>query len=317
MKPLYIKFRSIIIAALLLVIVQVNAQQERHYTQFFSNKISLNPAYAGEDEIGSITAIYRNQWLKFDGAPTSQLITLNTPIFNPKVGFGLGIQHSTIGIFENWEGFMAYSYDLINRPKYSVRLGIQGSIRNYRIDNTKVVVTDPQDPSYVDIEPSTYKGNFGFGLYLNLNKFYFGFSSPRFYGNSIGFNNASDFTAKEIAHYYIMTGLTLPISSDIDVQTNVLGKFVTGAPFDMDVNVNVIFNKTFTIGGGYRIGGDKFGDSGSLNIQYLFNRLIGIGLAYDYTISNIRDVSSGTIEALVRVNFNNNKDNLHNPRFFF
>lgn len=319
MNPVNIISRSLLIISFLLIFVSVQAQQERQFSQFFSNKLSINPAYAGEDRIGSITAIYRNQWLKFEGAPISQLITLNTPLFTPKVGFGLGLYHSTIGIFETWEASMAYSYDLINRPKHSLRIGIQGSIRNFKIDvnSPLLYLIDPNDPSLTNVEPSKYYGNVGMGIYLNINRFYIGLSTPRFFANTIGFNSISDLTAKEVSHYYLMTGLTLPISSDIDVQTNVLGKYVSGAPLVMDINANLIFNQAFTVGVGYRTGGDDYGDSVDFNVQYLFNKLVGIGVAYDYTLSRIRSVSSGTVEALVRINFNNNKDNLHNPRFFF
>lgn len=301
-----------------LVATRIEAQQERHYTQFFVNKMTLNPAYAGEDGIGSVTAIYRNQWLKFEGAPQSQLVTLNMP-FSSRVGFGLGVYHSQIGLFETWEASMAYSYDLINRNNKSLRIGIQGSIRNFNIDvnNPSIITTDPSDPSVINVDGAKYYGNFGMGLYLNINKFYFGVSTPRFYENVIGVNTITNLTAKEVAHYYLMTGLTIPASTNVDVQTNVLGKYVDGAPFNMDVNVNFIFFKALTLGAGYRTGGDKYGDAVEGIVQYLIGKKIGIGVAYDYPLSQISGVSPGSIEGLLRLNFSNNKNNLKNPRFFF
>jgi len=312
------KYREIIMILIVIGFInQVQAQQERHYTQFFANKLSLNPAYAGEDGIGAITAMYRNQWLKLEGAPVSQLITLNTPIFNPRVGFGLALAHSTIGLFETFDASMAYSYDLINRPNRSLRIGMQGAIRNFRTDFSKERIVNPNDPSIVNAVASQYNGNFGMGLHLSIDKFYFGISSPRILNNTIGFNDVAETTAQELAHIYLMTGLTIPLNRNIDVQTNILGKYVKGAPFDMDVNANLLFNETFTIGAGYRIGGDSFGDAISFITQYLIGKKIGIGFAYDYTLSDINNVANGSIEALVRYNFTNNKNNLHNPRFFF
>ncbi|MBL7830324.1 MAG: PorP/SprF family type IX secretion system membrane protein [Saprospiraceae bacterium] len=318
MMTKYIKI-GIITVVCQLILSATYAQQERHYTQFFVNKMSLNPAYAGEDEIGSITAIYRNQWLGFEGAPQSQLVTLNTPLFSSRVGFGLGVFHSKIGLFETWDASMAYSYDLINRNNRSLRIGIQGSIRNFNIDinNPTIVTTDPSDPSLINVDGAKYYGNFGMGLYLNVNKFYFGISSPRFFSNTIGVNTTTNITAKEVPHVYLMTGLTLPAAQNIDVQTNVLGKYVDGAPFNMDVNVNLIFSKALTLGAGYRTGGDKYGDAIEGIVQYLFSKKIGIGVAYDYSLSEISNVASGSIEGLLRINFTNNKNNLKNPRFFF
>jgi hypothetical protein len=95
------------------------------------------------------------------------------------------------------------------------------------------------------------------GALSKCNKFYFGISSPRFFSNTIGVNTTTNITAKEVPHVYLMTGLTLPAAQNIDVQTNVLGKYVDGAPFNMDVNVNLIFSKALTLGAGYRTGGDN------------------------------------------------------------
>ena len=49
--------------------MQVQAQQDHQYTQFMYNKLLINPGYAGARGVPSVTGIYRNQWLGFDGAP--------------------------------------------------------------------------------------------------------------------------------------------------------------------------------------------------------------------------------------------------------
>ena len=43
------------------------AQQEAHYTQFMYNKQSLNPGFAGARRVASVMALYRNQWVGFNG----------------------------------------------------------------------------------------------------------------------------------------------------------------------------------------------------------------------------------------------------------
>ena len=47
---------------------QVQAQQDHRYTQFMYNKLMYNPAYAGARGVPSISAMYRQQWLGFEGA---------------------------------------------------------------------------------------------------------------------------------------------------------------------------------------------------------------------------------------------------------
>ena len=62
--------------------------------------------------MASLTAIYRNQWMGFDGAPISKLLSFNTPLGGKRVGFGLTVSNHTMGIMNSWYGNMAYSYQL-------------------------------------------------------------------------------------------------------------------------------------------------------------------------------------------------------------
>ena len=89
--------KAIIISLLFLLQYSVEGQQEQLYTQFMFNKMAMNPAYAGNDEMYSITAIHRNQWTGFDGAPETQLLSLNAPV-GRRVGLGLNVARNTIGI---------------------------------------------------------------------------------------------------------------------------------------------------------------------------------------------------------------------------
>ena len=91
------------------------AQQEHQYTQFMYNKLPINPAYSGARGVPSVTAIYRNQWMGFEGAPKSVLASFNSPFLTKRVGIGVTISHNQIGLDKDFAGSMAYSYDLIRR----------------------------------------------------------------------------------------------------------------------------------------------------------------------------------------------------------
>ncbi|HEY8934252.1 MAG TPA: type IX secretion system membrane protein PorP/SprF, partial [Cyclobacteriaceae bacterium] len=62
-------FKHLLIAGLLLGIVQSYAQQYPVFTQYYFNELVINPAYAGSHVQLSLTAMYRNQWVNFPGAP--------------------------------------------------------------------------------------------------------------------------------------------------------------------------------------------------------------------------------------------------------
>ncbi len=299
----------------------LHAQQESHYTQFMYNKLYWNPAFAGAEGFGSFVGIYRNQWMGFEGAPVSQLVSYNTPFFGQRVGFGVVLNHDNIGIMNKWNGALSYSYDLFNRPNAMLRIGFQGSAKYYQMDfaDPNLIISDPADPSIqYNMMTSDVYWNVGAGLYLSVNNFFFGVSAPGLIENVIGYNpNANVETAAEIRHFYAMTGFALPVSSDLTMKSSLLAKYVTNAPIDVDINLSFEFNKRFTTGLTYRVGGDGYGDSVDILLFGQLTRMFGLGLAYDYTLSDIMDSSGGSAEVLLRVDLVKGSDNLKNPRFFY
>ncbi|MEM1322848.1 MAG: type IX secretion system membrane protein PorP/SprF [Bacteroidota bacterium] len=306
------------VALLMLIMMPAHAQQEGQFTQFMNNRMALNPAFAGARGMGSLTAIYRNQWLGFDGAPENKLISFNAPFAGDRVGFGLTILNQTIGITDQWTGSMAYAYNIKINEETSVRFGLQGSMRYLGIDfaDPSVFVVDENDASFSDEMQDRYTGNFGVGVYLTFKDLYFGVSVPHMFPNEITFNNQNTFlVAQESPHYYLMTGAMLEMNENLHFRPSLLFKYVENAPFDMDVNLSMVFKYQFTIGASYRLGGDNAGEAISVNTMYQ-HRNIGIGLAYDYSLSDLRDHANGSLEVLVRYDFSKERDDIENPRFF-
>ena len=63
--------KSIFLTAFLTLVFVVHglAQQYPVFTQYYFNELVINPAYAGSQVQLSLTAMYRNQWVNFPGAP--------------------------------------------------------------------------------------------------------------------------------------------------------------------------------------------------------------------------------------------------------
>lgn len=52
-------------------IVDLQAQQDPHYTQYMYNMSVMNPAYAGSKDNLSMGLLYRKQWIEIEDAPTT------------------------------------------------------------------------------------------------------------------------------------------------------------------------------------------------------------------------------------------------------
>ena len=77
----------------------LSAQQDAMFTKYMFNSLVYNPAYAGYYDHMYISALYRNQWLGVDGAPTTQTLTLHTPLKNNRVGVGFHLLNQVLGRF--------------------------------------------------------------------------------------------------------------------------------------------------------------------------------------------------------------------------
>ncbi len=214
--------------ALLLIGAALYAQQEHHYTQFMYNKLLINPAYAGARGVPSLTAIYRNQWIGFKGAPKSALASFNSPFLSERVGVGITLSHQQIGLQRDFHMALAYSYDMVASDEFSFRIGIMASMRSLGIAFGDARPDVDGDPSLGDARINDFYGNVGAGIYGTVSdQFYFGFSVPRIYSNAIGYANGSAILiAKEYQHFYGTMGGIFPIADDINLMPAILLKYV-------------------------------------------------------------------------------------------
>ncbi len=297
------------------------AQQQSQYTQFMYNQLTINPAYAGSRGVPSLMALYRNQWMGFEGAPKTQLVGFNAPLFGDRVGFGLTVSNHNIGVMNSWYGAMAYSYHIPISETASFRLGLQGNMRSLGLDFTdpSVVIRQEGDGSILENQTiSNFSGNFGAGIYLTVKNFYFGLSAPYIFPTEFGINKDQNILeiAKETPHFYGMVGTMIKAGSKFHLKPAALVKYVQNAPLDLDLNLSFVYDLRLTAGISYRMGGDGAGDSVDLLAMYQINN-IGFGLAYDYNLSQLNNYNNGSIEALIRFDFIKEQADMANPRFFF
>lgn len=308
------------IAIVLVFAIPSMGQQEAQYTNFMYNQQLFNPAYVGSRNTASFTGLHRNQWLGFDGAPTSSLLSFQTPIMKKRAGVGGTISRYEIGISYAWYGSAAYSYNLRITQELDLRLGMHASLhyRGYEFGSEKVVTVSQNDPSLGDGGfQSRYNANVGMGMYLTYkDMFYFGASAPQLYPSDLSFNDVSMNTAEFSPHRYFTLGAAIPVTNELELMPNMLMKWVDHAPLDLDVNFSLRYLKKFTGGLTYRAGGNKSGESIDLLMFFQFGPKIGAGISYDMTLSDIRNYQSGSMELLVRYDLRDEKGNLENPRYF-
>jgi type IX secretion system PorP/SprF family membrane protein len=304
----------------LLLGLSLSAQQEPHYTNFMYNQQLYNPAYVGSRNTPSFAALHRSQWIGFEGAPYSEVLSFQTPIMRQRAGVGGTISRYAIGISYAWFGSVAYSYNLRLTENLNLRLGMQATLEYLGINfnDSKVVTVSQFDPSLNENEfKDNYIGNVGVGAYLTYkNMFYLGVSAPQLYPNDVGLNDLARLTAKQAPHRYVNVGAIIPVSEQLDLMPNFMVKWVGQAPIDFDLNFSIRYLQKITVGVTARTGGDNLVESMDGLLLFQVTPKFGIGLGYDYTVSEIKQYQSGTVELMMRYDLRDEKGDLENPRYF-
>ena len=301
----------------------LSAQQDEQFTQFMYHKLGFNPAYAGMQESPMFTALVRQQWIGLEGAPQSQLLTFNMPLTASGIGLGGHVSRHTIGATERLTGELSYAYRFKLGRGGRMGIGLSTSVRYFKVNFDETEATQPAsgDPAIPTGVQSKYVPNFGAGIYYSNQKFYLGFSAPRLLTNNIDFADESSVISKEIPHYYLMGGVLIQAGDKLQIQPQFLLKYVEGAPFDADANVNLILSETVYVGVSYRLGGSNgisIGESGALLLGMQFSDHFMFGMAFDFTLSELKAHTSGSMEGVLRYSLGGRSrgDEILSPRFF-
>jgi type IX secretion system PorP/SprF family membrane protein len=157
---------NLIILVLILSISTSYAQQDAQFTQYMYNTININPAYAGSRDVMSIFALHRTQWVGLDGAPTTNTVSINTPVTGSNVGLGLSIINDKIGPSDENNIAIDFSYTIYTSDTYKLAFGLKASANLLNIDFSKLNQYDKNDYVFDINVDNKLSPNIGAGFYL-------------------------------------------------------------------------------------------------------------------------------------------------------
>jgi len=291
----------------------LRAQQDAQYTQYMYNTVSVNPAYAGSRGNLSIAALHRSQWLGLEGAPKTQTLNLHSPIGYRGVGLGLSIVNDQIGPTSETYFDADFSYTIQLAAEKRLSFGLKGSVHLLDIRFSELT-TDPNNPDATlqdDIQ-NRLSPNVGAGVYYHTETFYAGLSVPRFL-ETTHFEESSLSTAKEQMNFYFITGYVWDFHPLWKFKPTLLSKLTLGAPLQVDVSANFMYNEKFIMGAAYR-----WDAAVSAMVGFNISPAFLIGLAYDRETTELGGAifNDGSFEVILRYDFVRMVGNIKSPRFF-
>lgn len=284
------------------------AQQDAQFTQYMYNTINVNPAYAGSRDVMSAFVLHRAQWIGIEGAPVTNIISINAPIKGSDMGLGVSLINDKLGPMQESIFSADLSYTIKTSETFKLSFGVKATANLFNLDATKL---NPEIANDINLQNyNKFTPNIGAGFYLHSNKGYLGFSVPNFIESQYYNDNEVAINKKKI-NYYLIAGYVFNMSDAVKFKPALLTKMVKGAPLQVDLSGNFLINEKFTAGIAYRLSAAM---SALIGFQATDSWYIGYG--YDMETTKLANYNSGTHEIFLRYELFKKYDQVISPRFF-
>ncbi len=250
--------------------------------------------------------VNRQIYQGFEGNPRGNMFGIHTPTKNGKVALGASFENKSYPGYSNTGFYTHYAYRMwLGGVRLS--LGLRAGLYNYSLDYSLLDLQDPTDPTFVS--DKGWAPNFGTGAYLYSDNFFLGISVPYLLNLPDGTETIKFDPA---AYRYLLTaGYLFDISSGFKLKATTMAELSRNG-VDIQGGLNyILMNDKLWLGTLYRTTSKTL--TSILEIQ--ITSPVRIGIAYDYSFTNLSKVSNGSFEFLLRYELNF-ESNVTSPVFF-
>lgn len=316
--------------ALLCLVANGFSQQDPQFTNFNFNRTFFNPAHTGVKRALCFTALARNQWSGFDGAPKTATLTGEYWMENISSGIGGSVMIDELGFEKNMSYRLNYAFHLTDIAKGNLSFGIDAGFTSKILGPTgsQSWVSSSSWQNDPSIPPQIKKTSpdFGAGIWYQHSKFWAGASASHIGTPTMNQGNTVIISVPPIVHnriyqvarhYWLTAGVNVQKRNWLVQPSFLVKSDATITSFD--VNCIATYNNAFWFGASYRFqdavcpqlgftwksGGDKT-KPGNEEIPARDPRFRKkevatwkIGFAYDYSTSKLNDYNNGTFEVFL------------------
>ena len=277
------------------------AQQYPLFTNYLLNQYAFNPATTGLIQSTQVNLYYRKQWAEFPGAPITRIAALRTRLQSVPFGLGGYFFNDEAGALRRSGGTGLISYTQQVGANTAISVGFAGGYHQIRLmDNFTAV--DDNDQLIQAARTGAWVPDFNAGLHVQSGNFYLGFSVPQIFGPRPRFESGSGLNRLE-SHYYLISGYDWVLTSQLRIEPSVMVKMVGDNRIQAEGALRAMFLNRFWVGGLYRQE-----DAVAAMAGFSAGTLLEAAYSYDFTSSDLRNVSSGTHEVSLVFKWGRNND---------
>lgn len=283
------------------------AQQLPMYSQYLSNDFILNPAIAGSKPYFPIQVNSRTQWSGLGTiAPKTNTLSYHMPVAYDAIGIGAIVMQDETGPYSQIGVTLSFAYhiQLDEDDVTRLSLGLSGLITQHTLNQDDLIFHNP-DPefqgSYSKMVPDA-----SFGAYLYSKNFSLSASAHQLFESTFKESVQDIFgDNSQVRHYFAHASYRIDIHSDLAIEPSLLVKSTEVSPTQLDVNTRVIIDNNYWAGLSLR-SSESLVVLAGLNMGSLF-----LSYSYDYGISSLSTVASGSHEFSLGFNINNKRKRRH------
>lgn len=287
------------------------AQHSPLVSHYMLNGLVINPAYTGSREVFTANAMYRNQWVGFDGAPVTQVLSAHTPLKNKRLALGFMLNNEQIGV-SNYTGISGNFAYRIPMDNATLSFGLSGGIQVLSARYSELSTDQQNDQVFASDIRSNLQPDFGAGVYLKSKKYFVGLSIPSLMSRQYNITNEQVNMQSQPGDYNFILhgGYLFQLSERFKLKPSALARYVPNGSGQFDLNANLIYNDLFWIGVSYR-----YREALIALVEFQINQQFRVAYSYDYALSLFRHYSSGSHEIGLQYEFGF-KVKSADPRFF-
>lgn len=288
-------------------IVIAKAQQEPQFTFNQHAMHFYNPSAAGNREGPVFTGIHRQQWLGFQGAPRTQLMSFHMPLADQKAGAGMVLSRQRVGISSQFTAALSYSYSIKLTEKTSLRMGIHTLLDQFKLDVTGANVVIESSGDQVITQGDFLKNatvNVGAGLLLNIEEqFLIGLSVPKMLPATLLVDEQSNALMTSRPHLYLSLLGKWKLYGENELRQAFLIKVLPDQLASIESQSSIAWKRVITAGVNLRFSSEGALESADLFGYYSINEELDLGLSYDVGVSKFRSQHAGSVELMVNYQF--------------
>lgn len=296
--------RTIISAVLCLFSLGFIGQQSWLYNTHQFNTFDINHAFAGQYDDASFALRYRSQWLRFEGAPQTGMLSLHAP-FSNSVAAGLQLKSDKIGLHEWTQVKVAIAYHL-DVNKSTLAFALTPGFLSARFDQNGIRTI--HDESF-NFDPVPWSGiTFDFSALFWSENLLVGAQISNLNTPSATYVDVNNFLER---HVDILAAYTYLVGESHAIKPIVVTRFVPGGKASIDASAQFFWRQTMWLGAGWRSGNTIFG-----LLEFEITDNLRAGYSFDFFTDDRLPSSMGTHEVFLGFNFALSKSQAQSIRYF-